>query len=80
MLKLTTHFVMYGINLQFSATLSNEGTCAGVQLQTLTDELMFAFSFHCHGTSKQGITFRIYRIPISHGKYAVSKLSPLLKC
>ena len=35
---------MYRINLQFTVKLSNEGTCTGLQLDTLTDELMFSFS------------------------------------
>ena len=34
---------MYGIHSLFAATLSNEGTCTGAHLDTLTDELIFSF-------------------------------------
>ena len=32
MLQFTTHPVMYGINYQFTTTLSKEGICTGLQL------------------------------------------------
>lgn len=34
---------MYGIHSPFAVSLSNEGTCTGAHIDTLTDELIFSF-------------------------------------